>query len=209
MGRVLLKEGRSPWGRTGSRPVSGAVSRWPSLGPCLSTCEASEIWFTWGPWATVPAPWPAATLGVLLLAEGSPPHRLPALVPLQFCYQDGVDGKLTMQRRKGQQGAHNPTKGVRASVRPPGSCRQVGKWFSWAFFRGPWAQARMGASPSWKAVSAVVELPPLRGGEGLGARAACSEPLGELASPPSPLHSSVMTLHSLFLWWLGWQSSRP
>ena len=40
----------------GSKPVSGAVSRGPSLGPCLTTCEAPEIWFTWGAMATAPAP---------------------------------------------------------------------------------------------------------------------------------------------------------
>ena len=117
--------------------------------------------------------------------------------------------KLTTLRGKGQQGAHNPTKGLRASVRPPRSCQAGGEVVLMGIFRDPGLEQEWGPPPSWKAVSPVVGLPFFPAvGRARGPGQPAVSPLGELASPLSPLHSSVMTLHPLFLWWLGWQSSR-
>ena len=74
-------------------------------------------------------------------------------------------------------GGSQSTKGLRASFDPLGLARQAGKWFSWAFFRGPWARARMGASPILEGSQSCGGASLLsRGGEGSGARAASSEP---------------------------------
>lgn len=54
---------------------------------------------------------------------------------------------MTTLRGKDQQGAHNPTKGLRASVRPPRSCQAGGEVVLMGIFQGTLGLSKNGGLP--------------------------------------------------------------